>query len=104
MPSLTDAIQRLAHPNTVTYLGGVPGCGSIIMELMVGGTLSGILCGQPMTIPWSRRLSIALDISRGLCYLHSQCILHGDLKPSNVLLDENMQAKISDFGLCKDGI
>ncbi len=52
-------------------------------------------------MPWSIRWEIALDIGRGLAYLHSKQIIHSDLKSLNVLLDNNYCAKISDFGLAK---
>ncbi|GAU10175.1 hypothetical protein TSUD_420120, partial [Trifolium subterraneum] len=53
---------------------------------------------------WNERLNIAIDAARGLDYLHNGCkppIMHRDLKPSNILLDENMHAKIADFGLSR---
>lgn len=57
-----------------------------------------------MIIDWPTRLKIILDIIRGLAYLHEgadACIVHRDVKPSNILLDENFNAKISDFGLAR---
>ena len=48
---------------------------------------------------WEKRLKISLDITRGLDALHSQKIVHRDLKSLNILLDEHLSAKISDFGL-----
>ena len=53
---------------------------------------------------WLSRHKIALGITFGLEYLdtsHSPCIIHRDLKPANILLDDDMEAKIADFGLAK---
>ncbi|KAF6142779.1 hypothetical protein GIB67_023261, partial [Kingdonia uniflora] len=57
----------------------------------------------PLT--WKQRLSIALDVARGVEYLYSlaqQSFIHRDLKPSNILLGDDMRAKVSDFGLVKN--
>ncbi|XP_024532358.1 G-type lectin S-receptor-like serine/threonine-protein kinase At1g34300 [Selaginella moellendorffii] len=59
----------------------------------------------PQTLcEWKTRLAIALGISRGITYLHEQCqecIIHCDIKPQNILLDDNFRPKVSDFGLAK---
>ncbi|XP_024528844.1 probable L-type lectin-domain containing receptor kinase S.7 [Selaginella moellendorffii] len=55
-------------------------------------------------LDWNQRHSIAIDVARGLTYLHEGCreqVLHLDIKPQNILLDENLRARISDFGLSK---
>lgn len=55
-------------------------------------------------LEWTRRLTIALDVARGVEYLHSlahQSFIHRDLKPSNILLGDDMRAKVSDFGLVR---
>ena len=59
--------------------------------------------GEP-TLDWPRRKRIALGASQGLLYLHEQCdpkIIHRDIKASNVLLDEYLEAVVADFGLAK---
>lgn len=53
---------------------------------------------------WNARLKVALGSARGLAYLHHDCcpkIIHRDIKSSNILLDENLEPRVSDFGLAK---
>ncbi|CAN1236660.1 Receptor-like serine/threonine-protein kinase At2g45590 [Linum grandiflorum] len=53
---------------------------------------------------WSKRYSVMTDVARGLEYLHHCCnppVIHGDVKPSNILLDSDFNAKIGDFGLAR---
>ena len=57
-----------------------------------------------LVLEWQERFDVALGSARGLAYLHSGCehkIIHCDVKPENILLDDHLQAKISDFGLSK---
>ncbi|KAM1302482.1 hypothetical protein ACFX2H_013405 [Malus domestica] len=57
----------------------------------------------PLT--WKQRVTIALDVARGVEYLHSlaqQSFIHRDLKSSNILLGDDMRAKVADFGLVKN--
>ncbi|KAI9395674.1 hypothetical protein POPTR_004G014512v4 [Populus trichocarpa] len=59
---------------------------------------------QGSSLDWQTRKKIILDIAKGLAYLHEECrqtIMHLDIKPQNILLDPNFNAKISDFGLSK---
>lgn len=76
----------------------------LVYELMKNGTLANFLFGEETKPSWDKRAEIALGIARGLSYLHEECetqIIHCDIKPQNVLLDNNYTAKISDFGLAK---
>nr|XP_023924991.1 G-type lectin S-receptor-like serine/threonine-protein kinase LECRK2 [Quercus suber] len=94
------------HKNLVRLLGY---CNEkshrlLVYELMKNGTLSNFLFGEGRRPSWESRAEIALGIARGLLYLHEECdtqIIHCDIKPQNVLLDNNFTAKIADFGLAK---
>ncbi|CAN1164855.1 Receptor-like kinase TMK4 [Linum perenne] len=103
-------LSNVRHRHLVAFLGYCINERErlLVYEYMSHGTLGqhlfewrrmGIL---PLT--WKQRLSIALDVARGVEYLHSlaqQSFIHRDLKPSNILLGDNMRAKVSDFGLVK---
>ncbi|GJP57846.1 hypothetical protein CLOP_g17624 [Closterium sp. NIES-67] len=57
----------------------------------------------PVPLSFQQRMDILMGAARGFEYLHSFGIVHRDIKPANILLDQNMQAKISDFGLVRMG-
>ncbi|KAA8530693.1 hypothetical protein F0562_005373 [Nyssa sinensis] len=80
----------------------------LVYEYMPQGTLSRHLFNWPeeglKPLEWTRRLTIALDVARGVEYLHGlahQSFIHRDLKPSNILLGDDMRAKVADFGLVR---
>ncbi|KAM3755136.1 hypothetical protein ACB098_02G017500 [Castanea mollissima] len=101
-----QVIALTHHKNLVRLLGY---CNEqnhrlLVYELMKNGTLSNFLSGEGERPSWESRVEIALGIARGLLYLHEECntqIIHCDIKPQNVLLDNNYTAKIADFGLAK---
>ncbi|KAL7136580.1 hypothetical protein ABFS83_10G039900 [Erythranthe nasuta] len=102
-------LSRIHHRNLVQFLGYCQEDGKSILvyEFMHNGTLKEHLYG-PLThgrvINWIKRLEIAEDSAKGIEYLHTGCvpsIIHRDLKTSNILLDKNTRAKVSDFGLSK---
>ncbi|GLJ06201.1 hypothetical protein SUGI_0033310 [Cryptomeria japonica] len=76
---------------------------------MSNGDLRHFLDGQTSSknyLDWERRLNIALDAAHGLEYLHVGCkpiIIHRDVKSSNILLNDQMEAKLADFGLSRMG-
>ncbi|XP_057449777.1 G-type lectin S-receptor-like serine/threonine-protein kinase LECRK3 [Lotus japonicus] len=100
-----SAIGKTCHKNLVRLIGfcdeGIHRL--LVYEYMSNGSLANILFGQSKPI-WNLRVGFALGIARGLVYLHEECdtpIIHCDIKPQNILIDEHFTAKISDFGLAK---
>uniref|UniRef100_A0A6N2MNL6 Protein kinase domain-containing protein n=1 Tax=Salix viminalis TaxID=40686 RepID=A0A6N2MNL6_SALVM len=75
----------------------------LVYELMQNGNLQDALLHRKCVelIDWKKRFSIAVDIAKGIEYLHSldPPVIHGDIKPSNILLDQCFNAKVADFGL-----
>ncbi|XP_031489344.1 senescence-induced receptor-like serine/threonine-protein kinase isoform X2 [Nymphaea colorata] len=101
-------LMRIHHKNLVSLVGLCEERDEIILvsEYMAGGSLSEILKARSSELTWRKRLQIAIDAATGLEYLHTGCrpaVIHRDIKPANILLDENLQAKLSDFGLSKAG-
>ncbi|XP_072981675.1 receptor protein kinase WSS1-like [Typha angustifolia] len=105
-----DVLKKVRHRHLVALLGYCENGAErlLVYEYMPGGTLGQHLFDlhesgySPLT--WKQRLTIALDVARGIEYLHSmaqETFIHRDLKPSNILLDKDMRAKVSDFGLVK---
>ncbi|XVE78831.1 hypothetical protein DITRI_Ditri14bG0009700 [Diplodiscus trichospermus] len=100
-----NVIGRTHHRNLVRLLGFCEEGEQqlLVYEFLSNGTLADYLFGS--TKPsWNQRAQIALAIARGLLYLHEECstqIIHCDIKPQNILLDEYYNARISDFGLSK---
>ncbi|CAL8159911.1 unnamed protein product [Prunus armeniaca] len=100
-----SAIGRTNHRNLVKLLGF---CNEgehriLVYEFMSNGSLASFIFGESMP-NWYQRRQIALGIARGLLYLHEECssqIVHCDIKPQNILLDDYFTARISDFGLAK---
>ncbi|KAH7684870.1 Non-specific serine/threonine protein kinase protein [Dioscorea alata] len=103
-----EMFKKVKHRNLVALLGHcVEGNDRLLAyEFMPEGTLGQHLFrqGGRKGLTWKQRLVIALDVARGMEYLHSMAqgsFIHRDLKPSNILLDKDMRAKVSDFGLVK---
>ena len=104
-----ETIGSIHHFNLVRLIGF---CAEkshqllLVYEYMSNGSLDKwIFHRNPeMLLDWQHRKKIIIDIARGLTYLHDDCrhkIVHLDIKPPNILLDENFNAKVSDFGLSK---
>ncbi|KAA8549586.1 hypothetical protein F0562_001396 [Nyssa sinensis] len=100
-----SAIGRTNHKNLVQLLGF---CSEgehrlLVYEFMCNGCLASILFGDSR-LRWEKRIQIGFGTARGLYYLHEECstqMIHCDIKPQNILLDDSFTARISDFGLAK---
>ncbi|XP_037427286.1 putative receptor protein kinase ZmPK1 [Triticum dicoccoides] len=108
-----SVIGRIYHMNLVRIIG----CCSqgkhriLVSEFIENGSLATMLLldedgdgGDHEVLGWSQRFRIAVGVARGLAYLHSEClewIIHCDMKPENILLDRDLEPKITDFGLAK---
>eukprot|EP00794_Sanderia_malayensis_P006801 gene6801-7568_t len=82
-----------------TYAGGSSPAVLLVMERMQRDLYAGIKCGMS----FRSRLQVAMDVIQGIRYLHSQGLIHRDIKLKNVLLDSKNRAKLTDLGFCKPG-
>ncbi|CAN4088012.1 unnamed protein product [Withania somnifera] len=102
-------VGQIRHRNLLPLVAHMPrpDCHYLVYEYMKNGSLQDVLQQVregTRELAWSARHRIAMGIAAGLEYLHinhTQHIIHRDLKPGNVLLDDDMEARISDFGLAK---
>ncbi|KAJ1689507.1 hypothetical protein LUZ63_013662 [Rhynchospora breviuscula] len=107
-------LGSIRHRNIVKLLCYISSADTklLVYEYMANGSLHWWLHGRTEVngaiklgvIDWPMRLRIAIDVAKGLSYMHHECkpaIIHRDLKSSNILLDSEFQARIADFGLAK---
>ncbi|KAK9073556.1 hypothetical protein SSX86_007880 [Deinandra increscens subsp. villosa] len=102
-----QTVGQIRHRNLVSLLAHVsrPTCHYLVYEFMKNGSLQDILQqvqDGTRQLEWTARHKIAVGVASGLEYLHmnhTPRIVHRDLKPANVLLDDDMEARIADFGL-----
>ncbi|KAG4203218.1 hypothetical protein ERO13_A05G387950v2 [Gossypium hirsutum] len=100
------SIGRNNHRNLVRLLGFcMEGSRKfLVYEYMSNGSLADFLFNRNERPVWKQRARIALDVTKGILYLHEECevsIIHCNIKPRNILLDDSLTAKISDFRLAK---
>ncbi|KVI10869.1 L-type lectin-domain containing receptor kinase IX.1-like [Cynara cardunculus var. scolymus] len=99
-------ISRLRHRNLVQLIGWCHEGKELLLvyEFMLNGSLDSHLFKGSCFLTWAMRYNVARGLASALLYLHEeweQCVLHRDIKSSNVMLDSNFNAKLGDFGLAR---
>ena len=95
-------LASLRHPNIASMYGVVTTPPMLVLELCPGGSLLSLLQNSTLvSLPWRRRLDIAVGVACGVEFLHAQQppVIHRDLKSANVVLNEAQTPKLVDFGL-----
>ncbi|KAK1291069.1 putative LRR receptor-like serine/threonine-protein kinase [Acorus calamus] len=102
------ALTEIRHRNIVRLFGFCSNvrCKFLVYEYMDNGSLADLLCDQEevVVLDWTKRVNIVKDVSQALSYMHCDCvppIIHRDIKSSNILLDSDSKACISDFGTAR---
>ncbi|XP_078169067.1 U-box domain-containing protein 57-like [Carex rostrata] len=99
-------LTKVRHPNLVNLIGACSEVSALVYEYLSNGSLEDRLTCANNTPPltWYTRTRIIGEICLALIFLHSnkpQLVVHGDLKPGNILLDTNLVSKLSDFGISR---
>ncbi|XP_042506593.1 U-box domain-containing protein 33-like isoform X2 [Macadamia integrifolia] len=101
-----DVLSRVRHPNLITLIGACPEAWALIYEYLPNGSLEDRLALKYGTPPlsWQTRIRIAIEVCSALIFLNCnkpRSIVHGDLKPANILLDANFVSRLGDFGISR---
>ncbi|XVF17375.1 hypothetical protein REPUB_Repub10bG0116100 [Reevesia pubescens] len=98
-------IAHINHPNAAHLIGfSIDGGLHLVLQFSPHGSLTSVLFGSHECLDWKTRFKVSVGIAEGLKYLHHDCqrrIIHRDIKASNILLTQDYEAQISDFGLAK---
>jgi serine/threonine protein kinase len=103
MPSPSTLFREVQHTNVVRFIGACtkPPQFCIITEYMSGGSLYDFVHKQHNVPNLATLLKFAVDVCRGMCYLHERGIIHRDLKTANLLMDKDHVVKVADFGVAR---
>ncbi|GMH23648.1 hypothetical protein Nepgr_025491 [Nepenthes gracilis] len=96
-------MRKVRHKNVVQFIGACtkPPSLCIVTEFMSGGSVYDYLHKRKGTFKLPSLLKVAIDVSKGMNYLHQNNIIHRDLKAANLLMDENEVVKVADFGVAR---
>ncbi|XP_050259494.1 serine/threonine-protein kinase STY46-like isoform X1 [Quercus robur] len=96
-------MRKVRHKNVVQFIGACtkPPSLCIITEYMSGGSVYDFLHKQKGVFKLPALIRVAIDVSKGMDYLHKNNIIHRDLKAANLLMDENEVVKVADFGVAR---
>ncbi|KAL0677232.1 hypothetical protein Bca4012_005213 [Brassica carinata] len=96
-------MRKVRHKNVVQFLGACTRSPTlcIVTEFMSRGSIYDFLHKQKCAFKLQTLLKVALDVAKGMCYLHQNNIIHRDLKTANLLMDENGLVKVADFGVAR---
>jgi serine/threonine protein kinase len=103
-----QTMAQLVHPKVVRFIGATWSSAkdlSAVTEFMDGGDVRSLLENRKIDLTWDKqKISIAIDVAEALAYMHSKTpkVIHRDLKSRNVLLNSQLVAKLSDFGLSRN--
>ncbi|XP_009150775.1 serine/threonine-protein kinase STY8 isoform X1 [Brassica rapa] len=96
-------MRKVRHKNVVQFLGACTRSPTlcIVTEFMSRGSIYDFLHKQKCAFKLQTLLKVALDVAKGMCYLHQNNIIHRDLKTANLLMDEHGLVKVADFGVAR---
>ncbi|KAL4616346.1 hypothetical protein ACB092_07G192900 [Castanea dentata] len=96
-------MRKVRHKNVVQFIGACskPTILCIITEYMSGGSVYDFLHKQKGVFKLPSLIRVAIDVSKGMDYLHKNNIIHRDLKAANLLMDENEDVQVADFGVAR---
>lgn len=94
-------LHMLKHPNILSLVEYEPSGPCLVSDYMSGGSLKNFLDGNGVSLSWEDKVRICREMASAVSYMHSRGVVHRDLKPRNVLLDNNKRSKLCDMGLAK---